>query len=206
MAVLALVMYLVMFLVVFVLRTLIQMRMTGDSGLRAGVLGSAPGSVEWAAGWLLLLALVAGLAAPIAEIAGLDPLVDIGWVRVAGAAIAAAGIALTFLAQTNMGSEWRIGIDTTERTGLVTDGAFGLVRNPIFTAMIVAATGLALMVTNPIAIAGTVGLIVAIELQVRFVEEPHLVRLHGDDYEAYTNAVGRFVPGVGRGRLATWDN
>ena len=198
MAALALAMYLVMFLVVFVLRTVMQRRATGDSGIRAGVLGASPGSLEWVAGWILVLALVAGLAAPVAELAGLEPLVDAGWVRVVGSVIAGVGILMTFVAQTNMGAEWRIGIDTTERTGLVTDGAFRLVRNPIFSAMIVSAIGLAVMVTNPIAIIGAVALIVAIELQVRFVEEPHLRVLHGRDYLAYAAQAGRFVPGVGR--------
>lgn len=198
MAALALILYLIMFLVVFVLRTVMQKRATGDSGIRAGVLGAAPGSLEWVAGWMLVLALVAGLAAPIVELAGFDPLVEIGWLRVVGAVVAAAGIALTFLAQTNMGAEWRIGIDTEERTGLVTEGAFRLVRNPIFSAMIVSGVGLALMVTNVVAIVGAVALIVAIELQVRVVEEPHLRRLHGDAYRAYAARVGRFVPGLGR--------
>ncbi len=73
-----------------------------------------------------------------------------------------------------------------------------MVRNPIFTALVIAAIGLAMMVPNPISIAGVVMLIVVIELQVRFVEEPHLRRLHGDGYTDYARRVGRFVPGVGR--------
>ena len=198
MAGIALVVYLVMFLVVFVARSAIQKRSTGDSGIRAGVLGAPTRSLEWLAGWLLVLALVGGLAAPIAELAGLDPIATSRWMRQAGVVVAGAGIVLTFLAQVDMGTEWRIGIDTNETTGLVTDGAFGVVRNPIFAAIIVAAIGLALMVPNPISIAGVLSLIVATELQVRFVEEPHLRRLHGDYYRTYASRVGRFVPGIGR--------
>lgn len=197
MAATALVLYGVMFGVVFVLRTLIQKRTTGDSGVRAGVLGAAPGSVDWWAGWLLVVALLAGLAAPIAELAGLDPLVDTTWARAGGAVLAAVGIVATFLAQVDMGREWRIGIDESERTGLVADGAFARVRNPIFSAMILTGVGLTALVPNPISLVGVVGLVAAIELQVRFVEEPHLRRLHGDSYLAYAGRVGRFVPGVG---------
>jgi hypothetical protein len=40
--------------------------------------------------------------------------------------------------------------------------------------------------------------VVANELLVRLVEEPHLRRVHGEVYARYTAAVGRFVPGVGR--------
>ncbi len=194
MAATALVMFVAMFLIVFVARSIIQKRATGDTGIRAGVLGADVGSLEWSAGWLLVLALIAGLVAPITELAGLDPLTTNEWLRGIGVVTAGLGVGLTFLAQMHMGTEWRIGIDTGERTGLVTAGAFGLVRNPIFSAMIVAATGLALMVPNPISIAGLVLLVVAIELQVRFVEEPHLRRLHGKGYLGYCSRVGRFVP------------
>lgn len=198
MGVLALVMYVVMFLVVFVARSVIQKRSTGDTGIRAGVLGASAGSLEWLAGWLLVLSMVAGLAAPIAEIAGLHPMTMNGWMRGAGVVVAGTGIALTFLAQLDMGTEWRIGIDSNERTGLVTGGAFSVVRNPIFAALIVAALGLALMVPNPISITGVMLLTVAVELQVRFVEEPHLCRLHGEVYSTYASRIGRFVPGIGQ--------
>ena len=199
-AVLALVMFVVMFLVVFVLRTIIQKRTTGDSGVRAGVLSSAAGSLEWVAGWLLVLALLAGVGAPIGEILGLEPITSNPWVRGAGVVVATTGIAVTFMAQMNMGSEWRIGIDEHETTGLVTHGAFAVVRNPIFSAMVIVAVGLAVMIPNPISIVGVVALVAAIELQVRCVEEPHLRRLHGSTYTAYETRVGRFLPQMRRTR------
>lgn len=198
MAVLGLTMFVAMFLIVFVLRTVVQKQRTGDSGLRTGVLSSSVGSLEWLAGWLLALALLAGLAAPIAEINGLEPMTSNPWVRGTGVFVAATGIALTFLAQVSMGTEWRIGIDTNEATGLVVNGSFALVRNPIFSALLIAALGLALMVPNPISIAGLIVLGIAIELQVRRVEEPHLRRLHGLAYADYEAQVGRFIPHVGR--------
>jgi hypothetical protein len=49
------------------------------------------------------------------------------------------------------------------------------------------------------ALATFVLLLLAVELQVRFVEEPYLVRVHGDAYTAYSARVGRFLPGIGRG-------
>jgi protein-S-isoprenylcysteine O-methyltransferase Ste14 len=39
--------------------------------------------------------------------------------------------------------------------------------------------------------------LIALELQVRGVEEPHLARVHGDAYLDYTARVGRFVPWLG---------
>lgn len=198
MAVAALAMYVAMILVIVVLRSVLQKRATGDSGIRAGLLDAAAGSIEWVAGWLLVMAVIAGFTGPVAELAGLDPLTESGWLRGVGTAVAAAGIVLTFVAQMSMGTEWRIGVDPEETTGLVSAGAFAVVRNPIFAAMIFTGVGLALMVPNPISIIGAVLLFVAIELQVRFVEEPHLRRLHGADYGTYASRVGRFAPGIGR--------
>lgn len=134
----------------------------------------------------------------MSELLGLGPIVDSDPARVVGVIVAVVGVVLTFLAQSAMGKEWRIGVDADERTGLVTDGVFALVRNPIYTAMFATAVGLVLMVPNWVAVAGFLLLVASVELQVRYVEEPHLRRLHGDEYAAYQVRVGRFVPGIGR--------
>ena len=97
-----------------------------------------------------------------------------------------------------MGASWRIGVDPDERTGLVTHGLFALVRNPIFTAMLVTALGLTLMVGNVISLTGLAALFAALEVQVRLVEEPYLLTVHGPDYERYSTTAGRFLPGLGR--------
>jgi protein-S-isoprenylcysteine O-methyltransferase Ste14 len=48
-----------------------------------------------------------------------------------------------------------------------------------------------------VAIVGFALLVLTIELQVRVVEEPYLLTVHGDAYRDYLAGVGRFVPGVG---------
>jgi protein-S-isoprenylcysteine O-methyltransferase Ste14 len=97
-----------------------------------------------------------------------------------------------------MGTSWRVGVDERERTTRVTGGPFAYVRNPIFTFMVVAASGLALLAPNLAALLGLCSLMVGLEIQVRLVEEPYLVRAHGQAYAAYAARAGRFVPGVGR--------
>ena len=57
--------------------------------------------------------------------------------------------------------------------------------------------GLVLMVPSVLAIAGLLALAVALELQVRLVEEPHLLRTHGEEYADYAARVGRFAPRLG---------
>lgn len=112
--------------------------------------------------------------------------------------VPAAGVACTYAAQLAMGTAWRIGVDSTERTDLVTSGPFALVRNPIFTAALITFTGLAF--TNPhlVVLAGLVVVYAGIQMQVRAVEEPHLLATHGQAYTDYAARVGRFLPTIGR--------
>lgn len=198
MAALALALYGVYLLLAFGLRTLIQLRRTGSTGFHG--LGGRPGSAEWIAGVGFTLALLVGAAAPVLALLDLvEPIaaLDTTAVHVAGFVLAVVGIGLTFYAQVAMGASWRIGVDPEERTQLVTTGPFALVRNPIFSAMLPTALGLAMLVPSWVAIVGLVGLIAALELQVRVVEEPWLAQVHGSSYSAYSARVGRFVPGVG---------
>ncbi len=116
----------------------------------------------------------------------------------AGLILFAVGLGATLAAQLAMGNSWRIGVDPDERTELVTTGPFALVRNPIFSAMLPTSLGLVLMVPSWVAIIGFAALVLALELQVRVVEEPYLLRAQGRRYAEYAARVGRFVPGVGR--------
>ena len=95
------------------------------------------------------------------------------------------GLAATLYAQLAMGESWRVGVDESERTELVTDGPFAVVRNPIFAAMIPTSLGLTLMVPNVVALVGFAALVLALEIQVRLVEEPYLRRVHGQAYASY---------------------
>lgn len=194
----ALVLYAVYLTVGFVVRTLVQWRRTGDSGWR-GISGRF-GSAEWWAGVLFAAALVAGVLGPVTALLGLDPIsvLDAPVAAWTGAVLAVLGIVATFVTQLAMGSNWRIGVDEGERTDLVRSGPFALVRNPIFTAMALTGLGLALMVPNAVALLGWVLLLVALQLQVRVVEEPYLIATHGTTYTDYAKATGRFLPGLGR--------
>lgn len=199
MASLALILYVLYLALAFGLRTLIQLRRTGSTGFYG--LGGRPGSAEWLAGIGFTLALLLGAAAPVLALLGLvAPIaaLDVAAVHAVGLVLALAGIGVTFYAQVAMGTSWRIGVDEAERTELVTTGPFALVRNPIFAAMLPTGLGLALLVPSEVAFAGFAGLAVALELQVRVVEEPYLRRTHGAAYADYAARVGRFFPGLGR--------
>jgi protein-S-isoprenylcysteine O-methyltransferase Ste14 len=181
------------------LRIAIQYRRTGSTGFH-GVQGR-PGSAEWVAGCLFAVALAgAPLAGVLALLGVLEPIavLDLSALHAIGLGLACAGILLVFYSQMAMGDSWRIGVDESERTTLVTDGPFGVVRNPIYAAIIPTAIGFAMMVPSALALIDLAVLGAALELQVRIVEEPNLIRAHGQEYRAYASRVGRFVPGIGR--------
>jgi protein-S-isoprenylcysteine O-methyltransferase Ste14 len=182
----------------FAWRAWLQRRRTGSTGFR-GISGRT-GSVEWVAGVGFVVALVVTVAGPLLQLFGvITPLslAQAAWIQLTGIALAVLGIALTVWSQLDMGDSWRVGVDADETTELVQTRVFGLVRNPIYTAMLVFDFGIALLTVNFVTIAGLVLAITALELQVRRVEEPYLLAKHGAAYRRYTASVGRFIPGVG---------
>lgn len=193
----ALLLILAFYAVAFGLRTYQHLRSTGSTGFHG--LSGRPGSAEWWGGALFGLGVLLSLLAPIAGL--------LGWVasptvaplqHTLGVAAVLLGIAATYAAQVSMGRSWRIGVRSDERTALVTSGPFTLVRNPIFTCMLWTAGALILVLPTAPVLASAASLLIAVELQVRLVEEPHLLRTHGAAYRDYAARVGRFIPGLGR--------
>lgn len=174
-----------------VLRPALHRLRTGKWGLHG--LSGGPTSAGWWGG----LAFIVSMA--LAPVALLQPSFE-SPAEVASLALAVSGLVLTLFAQSGMGASWRIGVRETDRTTLVTTGIFALVRNPIFTGMSMFALGLAVLWPNAASVASLLALIVAIELQVRFVEEPYLRSVHGADWTRWASRVGRFVPALGRVR------
>jgi protein-S-isoprenylcysteine O-methyltransferase Ste14 len=183
----------------FGVRIGIQLRRTGKTGLiglRAGA-----GLADWLSGLLFIGGMAMGVTSPILVLGDhLDTIyaLDVDALHAIGIALSAVGGLAVFGAQLGMGESWRIGVSDEERTDLVTGGWFSICRNPIYTSMIVGWSGLALIVPTWLAIAAVLTIAAGLELQVRFVEEPYLLRTHRDEYRAYASRVGRFVPGIGR--------
>ena len=198
MARLAVVAYVVFALLAFGWRSWVQWRRTGSTGYR-GLSGSV-GSLEWTGGVLFVVAIVAAAAAPVLHATGmLEPLLDAPRLQLAlGAPLYLIGLVGTLWSQLAMGDSWRVGVSEGERTALVTAGPYRTIRNPIFTFMVLAVAGLALLTPNVVALLAVAALVLAVEIQVKAVEEPYLERTHGDAYRSYRAHSWRFVPGVGR--------
>jgi len=175
-------------------RSLLHRRRTGSTGWR-GVHGR-PGSASWWGGVLLGVSCLGFIVAPIVAMVSPPELLSAARIGV-GALLLAIGTTATLVAQSQMGDAWRIGVEASERTTLRTSGLFAWCRNPVFTGMLLA--GLAMVAWVPLAAPAWVALLLGIELQVRVVEEPYLLRVHGANYRDYARHTGRFWPGIGRG-------
>jgi protein-S-isoprenylcysteine O-methyltransferase Ste14 len=177
----------------------IQIRRTGSTGLIGLRAGAGP--VDWLSGILFIAGMAIGAGSVVLvlndALEPIDPL-DTEAVHAVGIVLATGGGLAVFAAQLGMGESWRIGVSDDQRTELVTGGWFSLCRNPIYAAMIVGWTGFALLVPTWLGFAAVLVIAAGLELQVRAVEEPYLLRTHGDAYRDYASRVGRFVPGVGR--------
>lgn len=154
--------------------------------------------------WLWFYGMVTtGAVAPVTALLSAEPLLDDTRVEVAGLILAVAGISATVGAKLAMGDSWRVGpdsdddSDSDERVALVTSGPFRLVRNPYLTSLTATGIGLTLMVPTVQAILGLILVVVGVRLLTRRVEEPHLLRVHGEDYRRYARITGRFVPWLG---------
>ena len=178
-------------------RTRRQYRATGSTGFN-GIRGAAQDPAARAAGIGFAMAVLIGLVAPWLAAVGLLPVKNLPIVLGAFATVVAgAGLQLGVTAQQAMGRSWRIGVDQSEATELVTTGPFRLVRNPIFTALMMIQAGTAVMAPTWLSLIGAVLMVAACQAQTRLVEEPYLLRRHGDAYRAYAAEAGRFVPGLG---------
>lgn len=112
-----------------------------------------------------------------------------------GIGLGVAGLLLVAVAQRQMGASFRIGIDA-QRTPLVDRGLFRVVRNPIFSGILVMLAGVVLIVPGVCSITLWIAALAAISWQTR-IEERHLLALHGEAYLRYAERTGRFLPGIG---------
>jgi protein-S-isoprenylcysteine O-methyltransferase Ste14 len=152
---------------------------------------------------LMLMSVVAGAQAvayavaptSLTSVAIVSPPSGGAWLAL-GALSLFGGIALMVIAQLQMGSSWRVGIDEQARPGLVTSGLYRFTRNPIYLALFVTLAGLVVVLPTWPTLVGALVSVAAIRNAVR-AEERYLRRAYDGEFDAYARRVGRFVPGLG---------
>lgn len=139
--------------------------------------------------FVVLAALSSGLPA---EAAGPLTWIENGVTTWVGWGLLLASLLWVVVAQAQMGSSWRIGIDTGSRPPLVRQGVFAISRNPIFLGMRMSLLGLFLVLPNALTLAILLLGEALMQVQVR-LEEDHLASAFGADYAAYRRAVRRWI-------------
>lgn len=117
---------------------------------------------------------------------------DTAMAHIIGAILCLTSFVWTVIAQRQMDSSWRIGIDTEHATGLVTKGLFRFSRNPVFLGMILTLTGFFLLLPNALTLLILGTGYVLIQVQIR-LEEAFLLTRHGNSYLQYKAAVRRLL-------------
>lgn len=110
----------------------------------------------------------------------------------AGIGIMMFALVWTIIAQVHMKDAWRIGINPEEKGELITNGLFGISRNPVFFGMMLSLLGLFLLKPNCPSLLFLLLGYVLIQIQVRF-EEEYLQGVHGEKYIQYRNSVRRYI-------------
>ncbi len=98
-----------------------------------------------------------------------------------------------FTAQLQISDSWRIGIDTNNKTALITKGLFfHLKKPPIFLGIMITNLGLFLVIPNAFTLLVAALSFSAIQTQVR-LEETFLKTSHGKTYDDYCQKVRRWI-------------
>lgn len=123
------------------------------------------------------------------------PALDTWWFDLLGGGLGVVGLGVCAVAQATMGSSWRVGIDTSYRTDLVTGGIFQWIRNPTYLGLDLVNLGLWSIWPTTLVAGYVVLFFIVTDIQVR-CEEEHLAAVHGAAYREYLGRSWRYLPGL----------
>jgi len=110
-----------------------------------------------------------------------------------GLLIALGGYAGTLWCYSVIGDSWRIGINKSERTALVKDGPYCLIRHPIYIFQMMILIGMMILLPTLLSLLILLVHIVCVIIKA-FDEERHLERIYEVEYHDYFDRTGRFFP------------
>jgi len=117
---------------------------------------------------------------------------DIPVIHFIGVGVAALGCSIFILAMISMRTSWRVGIDKTTVTKLITQGIYKYSRNAAFVGFDLMFLGLYFMYPNLLTLIIFMLNIVAIHLLI-LQEEQHLKHAFGDEYIQYSKNTPRYI-------------
>jgi protein-S-isoprenylcysteine O-methyltransferase Ste14 len=178
--------------------------------------------VYWAITWLQVkrtrmtesLALRLGTILPIAlafellfskglriGLLGMRFLPDDDWIRWSGVALTGVGVAVAIWARYCLGQYWSAEVTLKEGHRVIRSGPYGRVRHPIYTGILVAAIGTALVLGEWRGVLA-VGVIWAAHFRKALREEALLSSELGEEYAHYRRSTGFLLPRFRKGGCA----
>ena len=115
------------------------------------------------------------------------------YLQLSGVALMILGLILVRVAQIQLKSSYRIGIDRSDKTTeLITNGVYSWSRNPITLGLFIITIGVFFIIPN--AITFTIVNLTFLVISIRsMIEEKHLENLHGEKYLNYKSKVRRWL-------------
>ena len=117
-----------------------------------------------------------------------------GWVRIVGLAAVVGGIGLAVVAGLRLGSALTPTPVPTAAGTLTTSGLYGVVRHPIYSAILLAVAGVVLRSGNLLTLVVGAATVAFFTVKARW-EEARLEE-HYPEYGEYARAIPRFVPRI----------
>jgi protein-S-isoprenylcysteine O-methyltransferase Ste14 len=114
---------------------------------------------------------------------------------VVAALLTVVGIAIAISARVSLGGNWSARVTLKEGHELIESGLYRYVRHPIYTGMLTAFLGTALLRCSPRALSGVLVFLVLFIWKIR-LEERFLTAEFGDKYADYRRRVKALMPGI----------
>jgi protein-S-isoprenylcysteine O-methyltransferase Ste14 len=115
---------------------------------------------------------------------------------VIGVSLTAAGVAFAIWARWHLGANWSAIVSIREQHELIRSGPYRRVRHPIYTGMLLAMAGTALVLGEVRGLLAFAITLTAFYSKAR-KEEAWLTREFGEKFEAHVQQTGMFLPKIG---------
>lgn len=112
---------------------------------------------------------------------------------ITGFILALTGLSFCLYAQIKMGKSWRVGIDNTKKTDLVTTGLYSIIRNPTYLGLFLVCIGIFIIWPTIAIFIFSFTFILFLEIQVR-CEEDFLENEFKSEYIEYKSKTKRYIP------------
>ncbi|RUM52596.1 MAG: isoprenylcysteine carboxylmethyltransferase family protein [Marinomonas sp.] len=142
--------------------------------------------------WIWLTCVIRYFYPSVDQYLGLLPALSADWVILAGTALLTTGFAWAIATHFMLGRCWTSGINQQGPTRLVTNGVYGISRNPIYLGVLASQVGFFFALPSLFSLLCLAVGVITI-LRQTSEEERHLAQQFPDTYRQYQNAVPRWL-------------